>query len=226
MSYGCQGLVRGSTKVAERIKADLNALTANLQVPYLLNIAVLTVEFLPQFHNHARSTQAIFRLLAKLDYAFSSLLAGRDSSSGETLSGFDAGRSVATTDKVRLKGIVDRTRLTVVRVLSGESVVGEDDEHDEEDIMDTETETEQYAGNGAGQNTVVFEGFENNEDDDEDEDWEERNIGSIYEKTIGELGDVLGGPPIGIITDDWGVNGTDQERRGQGFIESGGEIEL
>ena len=175
-----------------------------------------------------RSTQATFKLLAKLDYAFSSLLASRDAASGELLPGFEAGRAVATTDKVRLKGIVDRTRLTVVRVLSGESVVGEEDEagDGDADVMETDVEGESKGRDGAGRDTVVFEGFEDNEDDGEDEDWEERNIGAIYEKTIGELGDVLGGPPIGIITDDWGVNGADQERRGQGFIESGDEIEL
>lgn len=199
--------------------------SANLQIPYLLNIAVLTVEFLPQFHNTARSTQATFRLLSKLDYAFSSLLTGHDSSSGETLPGFEAGRSVATTDKVRLKGIVDRTRLTVVRVLSGGSVIEEDEEADEGEAMDTDTDGDQKGARGANPDTIVFEGFENNEEE-EDEDWEERNIGRIYERTIGGLGDVLSGPPIGIITDDWGVNGTDKERRGQGFIESGGELEL
>lgn len=135
---------------------------------------------------------------------------------------------MATTDKVRLKGIVDRTRLTVVRVLGGESVVGEEEEAGEgdTDAMDTDAEKELRGGDGAGRDTVVFEGFEDNEDGDEDEDWEERNIGAIYEKAIGELGDVLGGPPIGIITDDWGVNGADQDRRGQGFIEPGSEIEL
>jgi hypothetical protein len=197
---------------------------ANLQIPYLLNLAVLTADFLPLFHNTTRSTQSTFKLLSKLDYAFSSLLTGYNSATGEALPGFETGRTVVTTDKVRLKGIVDRTRLTVVRVFSGESVVG--DEEDLTEAMDTDTNGSQSRGATGNQDTVVFEGFEDNEEDEEDEEWEERNIGSIYEKTIGELGDVLGGPPIGIITDDWGVNGTDNERRGQGFVESGGEIEL
>jgi hypothetical protein len=65
-----------------------------------------------------------------------------------------------------------------------------------------------------------------NEDDEDDDEWEERNIGSVYEKTIGELGDVLGGPPIGIITEDWGSNGTSNERRDQGFVESDEVIEM
>ncbi|KAF3002666.1 hypothetical protein E8E13_009615 [Curvularia kusanoi] len=214
-----------SESPAIRCLTDFSVQKANLQVPYLLTLAVLTAEFLPFFPNTTRSTQSSFKLLAKFDYAFSSLLSGHDSASGSVLPGFEQGRRVATTDKVRLKGIVDRTRLTVVKALGGESIADEEDELGEGEAMDTDTGADDVRRKEEP-DTVVFEGFENNEDDEEDEEWEERNIGSIYEKTIGELGDVLGGPPIGIITDDWGVNGTDQERRGQGFIESGGEIEL
>jgi hypothetical protein len=172
----------------------------------LLNFAVLTAEFLPMFGASTRSAQATFRLLSKLDYAFTSLLTGDDAATGARLPGFESGRTVSTTDKVRLKGIVDRTRLTVARVMSRESVVG--DEEEVGDAMDTDTETQGEAGGRSG--TVTFEGFEDNEEDEEDDDWEEWGIASVYEKTIGELGDVLGGPPIGIITDDWGVNGTEQ----------------
>lgn len=180
---------------------------------------MLITEFLPLFPATEQSTRATFDLLSKLDEAFASLLTGHDSATGDMLPGFDHGRTVSTTDKVRLKGIVDRTRLIVVRVMSGETVA-EDGEATGE-AMDTETEGEAPQQ----QDTVKFEGFEDNDDDDEDED-EERSIGTVYEKTISELGDVLGGPPIGIITDDWDVNGADQQRRGQGFVESGGEIEL
>ena len=201
---------------------DMSVRIANLQIPYLLNFAVLAAEFLPMFASSTRSTQATFRLLSKLDYAFSSLLTGHDAATGDRLPGFENGRTVSTTDKVRLKGIVDRTRLTVTRVVSKESVVG--DEDDVGESMDTDTEGEKDAGPRQG--TVTFEGFENNEDDQEDENWEEHGVATIYEKTIGELGDVLGGPPIGIITDDWGINGTEQERSGGGFVESGGEMEF
>lgn len=174
------------------------------------------------FATSTRSAQITFSLISKLDYAFSSLLTGHDTASGEPLPGFESGRRVSTTDKVRLKGIVDRTRLTVVRVMSGASEVG--DEGDVGGPMDTDSDGEGEAGGRNG--TVTFEGFEDNAEDEEDEGWEERNVASVYEKTIDELGDVLGGPPIGIITDDWGVNGTEQQRSGQGFVESGGEIEL
>jgi hypothetical protein len=165
-------------------------------MPYLLNLAMLITEYLPFFPATDHSSQATFGLLSKLDEAFASLLVGHDSATGELLPGFDNGRSVSTTDKVRLKGIVDRTRLTVVRVMTGESVVG--DESDAGEAMDTDTESEAPRQ----EDTVKFEGFEDNDDDEEDEG-EERSIARVYEKTIGELGDVLGGPPIGIITEDW-----------------------
>lgn len=193
---------------------------ANLQTPYLLNIAVLAVEFLPLFPNSARSTSATFRLLSKLDEAFTALLTGHDSGTGEVLPGFDNGRTISTTDKVRLKGVVERTRLTVARELSRQSVAG--GESDAGEPMDTDTEGDTTRSEG----TVRFEGFGDDKDDEDDDDWEERNIGRVYEKTIGELGDVLGGPPIGIITDDWSSSEVGQQQSREGFVESEDVIEF
>ena len=141
---------------------------------------------------------ATIRLLAKLDAAFFSLLQGKDTDTGDPLPGFETGRTLSTTDKVRLKGIVDRTRVIVARRL-GQGSVDEDG-----DGVDTEDERMAESPSGA-EDTVRFEGFENNDDDEEDEDddvWEERQIGKVYERTIGELGNELSGPPIGIITED------------------------
>ncbi|KAH3966608.1 hypothetical protein HBI25_129350 [Parastagonospora nodorum] len=213
------------------VAKDLDALvdvvwvsgSPNLQTPYLLNIAVLTIEFLPLFPNSARSTSATFRLLSKLDEAFTALLTGHDSATGEVLPGFNNGRIISTTDKVRLKGVVERTRLTVARELSRQSVAGE--ESDAGESMDTDTEVETTRPEGM----VRFEGFgdyDEDDDDDDDDDWEERNIGTVYEKTIGELGDVLGGPPIGIITDDWSPSGMGQQRSSEGFMGSEDVIEF
>jgi|TARA_R110002003_G_scaffold54_5_gene4709 hypothetical protein len=104
--------------------------------------------------------------------------------------------------------------------MSGESVAGDDSDVGE--AMDTDTEGEEPSR----QDTVKFEGFENNEDDEGEGEDEERSIGSVYEKTIGELGDVLGGPPIGIITEDWRSDGAGQQRSGEGFVETDEEVEL
>lgn len=145
-------------------------------------------EYLPLF---PFAPHATIRLLGKLDSAFFSLLQGKDTDSGEPLPGFENGRGISTTDKVRLKGIVDRTRVVVVR--RGRGNVDEDGEP-------VDTEDEQMAESGA-EDVVRFEGFENNDNDDEEE-WEENQIGKVYERTIGELGDELRGPPIGIITEE------------------------
>jgi hypothetical protein len=213
------GIAYVTTACLGAIATDTSGAAANLQTPYLLNLAVLATEFLPLFPASAQSMRATLRLLSKLDEAFSSLLTGHDVATGDPLPGFDTGRTVSTTDKVRLKGVVDRTRLAVVRALSGESVAGEGSDAGEP--MDTDTEDDA----AHQQDYVKFDGFDD-EDDDEDEESEEHSIGSVYERTIGELGDVLGGPPIGIITEDWGVNGPDQQRKDQGFVESDDVIEF
>jgi hypothetical protein len=146
-------------------------------------------EYLPLF---PFAPHATIRLLGKLDAAFYSLIQGKDTDTGEPLPGFENGWSISTTDKVRLKGIVDRTRVVVVRRLGGENM--------DEEGEPPDTEDEQMTESGA-EDTVKFEGFENNDDDDEEE-WEESQIGKVYERTIGELGDELRGPPIGIITEE------------------------
>jgi len=212
------------------VAKDLDALvdvvwvsgSPNLQIPYFLNIAVLAAEFLPMFPASDRSAQATLSLLGKLDDVFASLLTGRDATTGEYLSGFEAGRQVSTTDKVRLKGIVDRTRLAVARSIK--DVADEEGEGGELMTTDTEGDTPQE------QAMVKFEGFDDDDDDDnndgEDEYSRERSIASVYAKTIDELGDVLGGPPIGIITDDWDLTSIGQQRRGEGVVDSEDVMEL
>lgn len=217
-------------RLSRELWADPNVPPANLQIPYLLNLAVLSAEFLPLFKTTSRSLHAAFRILSKLDYAFASLLTGLDLNTGEPLPGFEGGRTVSTTDKVRLKGIVERTRLIIVRVTNEEVTSSEFDEEDwhqaqNEDTknelmqLDNKDETYPTADPSVSDTTVVFEGFENNhddtedeaEEDDKDEHWERTKISSVYKKTIDELGDVLGGPPIGIVTEEWGIGDQEQQ---------------
>jgi hypothetical protein len=120
----------------------------------------------------APSPRATFRLLGKLDLAFASLLQGRHVETGEPLPGFEKGRGVSITERVRMKSIVDQTRVCVVEVM-GNSELDEDEDEDELDI----------------ENEVDME-FDT-----------AHEIGQVYDKTISELGDALVGSPIGIITD-------------------------
>lgn len=73
-----------------------------------------------------------FQLLNKLDLAFSSLLQGRDADSGDLLPGFESGRGISTTQKVRIKSLVERTRVLVVEVMSSGESMEEDGSDDAE----------------------------------------------------------------------------------------------
>jgi hypothetical protein len=120
----------------------------------------------------APSPRATFRLLGKLDLAFASLLQGRHVETGEPLPGFEKGRGVSITERVRMKSIVDQTRVCVVEVMGNSEM----DEDEDEDKLDIENEVD-----------MEFDAA--------------HEIGQVYDKTISELGDALVGSPIGIITD-------------------------
>ena len=161
--------------------------TPSLQVPYLLTLASLIEQYLPSFGAVPRPT---FKLLERLDLALASLLQGRHIETGEPLPGFETGRRVTGTEKVRMKSIVERTRGIVADVMSKGG--GDDDEGSRvEDVTDTETGDEMDVDDLG--------------EDDEDEQHLsgiEMNIARVYDRTIVELGDTIGAAPIGIISDD------------------------
>ena len=141
---------------------------ANLQIPFLLNIANATSTYLPSF---AFSPRATFQLLRKLDSAFSSLLNWTDNETGEQLPGFDSGRRVTVTEKVRIRGIVENTRTVVVSVFSkGGSVVESTDATEDED---------EQMGDITGANEDIGIGS-----------WE-MEVAKVYEKTIVDIGNAL-----------------------------------
>ena len=115
----------------------------------------------------------------KLDLAFYSLLQGTDAETGDILPGFERGRAkLSTTEKVRMRGLVERTRVAVVEVAAkGESVAGA------RSVAQTDTE----------------DGFTTNDNDDEDDAMDdtqvegnhgrwEMEVARVYERTIVELG--------------------------------------
>lgn len=117
-----------------------------------------------------------------MDKIFSSLLQGEDTESGETLSGFEGRRDqVSMTEKVRIKSIVEGTRITVVDVQGREEAAVVEEEEEEEDDdggEDGEGDADEMDGGG---------------------DWDEEALGRweieaarVYEKTIQLLGDELG----------------------------------
>lgn len=188
------GDVRGYASMKEACK-DFEELmgvvwvsgTPSLQVPYLINIALLVqgvVQGMPP------SPRTLFRLLGKLDFAFASLLQGRDVESGERLPGF-VGRGVSGTEKVRIRSLVERTRLDVMESFKrGEF----EDEPVEESGVDSDTEME---------GDLVLEGDDHEQRTEEDESFD-MQIARVYDRTMVELGDSLAQPDIGIITEGRG----------------------
>lgn len=200
MSYGCRGHVRfyvHTVAVSRMCGRSVDGITgqyalaradefswsiAALQISYLLNIASLLDECLPSFAFAPRPT---FRLLRKIDVAFASLLQGRDAETGEVLPGFaGGGRKASQTEKVRIRGVVERTRVHVVEVagkvggsLDGMAQESGAEESNLEDVGLSMTEEEEDVDmDGSGEHAS----------------WE-MEVARVYERTIVELGESLGG---------------------------------
>ena len=111
--------------------------------------------------------------------AFYSLLQGVNAESGEILPGFQGGRGkLSTTEKVRMRGLVERTRVAVVEVAGkGESVT------DTEGIAQSTVDT----GVGFTTDDDVDDAMEEMQVDGNHGRWE-MEIARVYEKTIVELG--------------------------------------
>lgn len=157
--------------------------TPSLQVPYLLTLASFIEQFLPGFEEPA--PRATFALLDRFDLAFASLLQKRHVETGEALPGFETGRHVSGTEKVRMKSIVDRTRGVVAEVMSRRGGGGDGGSR-VEDVTETETEDEMDVDDG---DETVYGGVE-------------MRIARVYDRTVVELGDTIGNTPIGMITDE------------------------
>ncbi|KAF2219467.1 hypothetical protein BDZ85DRAFT_243194 [Elsinoe ampelina] len=155
--------------------------TPSLQIPYLISIALLVNTIIPAF---PASPKQLFRSIGKLDHAFASLLQGRDVDTGEPLPGFSTGRKVSTTEKVRIKSLIERTRISVANVMAAGDV--EDEEEEDEAEEDLEGDLVLDDVDDAGHTN--------------DEGWD-MDVAKVYDKTLVEIGDTLDGPEIGIRTE-------------------------
>ncbi|GAB7344259.1 hypothetical protein MBLNU457_2136t1 [Dothideomycetes sp. NU457] len=151
--------------------------TPSLQVPYLISLALLTNTMITAFPAAPRH---MFRLLGKLDHAFASLLQQRDIETGEPLPGFSMGKRVSTTEKVRIKSLIERARISATTAMSK---------------GDFEEDEEPAASEEALDGELILESA----DEGDDEDWN-MQIARVYDKTLVEIGDSMDGPAIGIRT--------------------------
>jgi hypothetical protein len=132
----------------------------------------------------APSPAATFSILKKLDHCFASLLHGEDIDTKETLPGFENGLrgGMTTTDMVRCKGIVEQTRVNIVKVMSKEPELEEEDQETDTDTdMGTITDD-----SGAGIRSWGV-------DDDDDEDDINMDVARVYENTLVQLGERMQG---------------------------------
>ncbi|KAK5731670.1 hypothetical protein LTR17_011141 [Elasticomyces elasticus] len=167
--------------------------TPSLQISYLISLALLLSIVVPDMPLSPRN---LFRCLAKLDRCFASLIQGRDVETGETLPGFDSGRrsGVSITEKVRIRSLVERTRVSVLEAFKK----GEFDEEAPEELDDDDDDDDEDM-----EGLLVLEGGKAAEDEDEDS-WD-MQLARVYDRTIQELGDALAdGPGIGIVTEKRG----------------------
>lgn len=150
--------------------------TSGLQIPYLLNVAGAVGDYLGAFQPAPAST---LNLLRKLDFAFASLLEGKDADTGEPLPGFgdEPSAGLSRTDMVRLKSLVEGTRVHVLEVLSRQpeqthrQAQGQDTPQDTDVDMDrTDTEAE------------TADEYEHQRWDDDEEG--NMDIAKVYEMTL------------------------------------------
>ncbi|KAL0264279.1 hypothetical protein SLS55_000226 [Diplodia seriata] len=162
--------------------------TPSLQIAYLLTLADLVNEYMKGFQPVAPAP--LFRSLDKLDLAFASLLQGRDVETGDVLPGFEGGRGVNATEKVRINSMVHYARSGVVEVmLRYDPEMDDADEEDEETAEESGVDVD--LGEAAGDYGV-------DDDGDVEGTWDMKTA-KVYDRTLVELGDDLtNAPPIGL----------------------------
>ena len=166
--------------------------TPGLQIPYLINLALVLTTIIADMPANPKQ---LFRVLAKLDHAFASLLQGKDVESGERLPGFDNRRGVSGTEKVRIRSLIERTRRSVMENLKS----GELDDAYESD-QEGETDQSEMDVDDDLEGELILEGDGPYAPGQEEESWE-MQIARVYDHTMVELGDSLETPNIGIITE-------------------------
>ncbi len=103
---------------------------------------------------------------------------------GEVLPGFEGGgRKVSQTEKVRIRGVVERTRVTVVEV-AGRGQESVDDIAPDKMVEDSNQED-------FNMTTTEDEGDMSADPPVEDGRWE-MEVARVYERTMVELGETLG----------------------------------
>jgi hypothetical protein len=157
--------------------------TPSLQTPYLMNVALLAVSYMPAFTWAPKETLSLLR---KLDIVFVGVL-----ESGE-------GKGVTMTEKVRLRALVERTRLVVIEVAGGERFGGDDvsvneggGEEETDDELDGPVGTASVTEGEGDEMSVDIDTEDGLGGDEELERWD-LDISNVYAGTIRVLDETMG----------------------------------
>ncbi|KIW94255.1 uncharacterized protein Z519_05571 [Cladophialophora bantiana CBS 173.52] len=141
--------------------------TPTIQIPYLLSLAGLACSYLQAFP----FSTSVFALTSKIDQGFATLLQPPENGPSSVAIPYH----VSMTDKVRIKSLIEETRVAAVNAASGSG-------HDARihDLSETETEDDE----------------KDTEEDDEGEDLPQNmsislGLSRIFKRTLEILGDSL-----------------------------------
>lgn len=174
--------------MAECRNADHGA-SASLQIPYFLTIALALSTYIISFPFFPQPT---FKILRKLDVVFASLLRGAHVQTGATLPGFNNGQGrVRTTEQVRIKGLVERTRVAVVEVAGKDERMmmdlGSMDLGNARRIIETEDDFTTDGSETMDESTNDGETTSGFNTEEGSRNWE-MDVARVYERTIVQLG--------------------------------------
>ncbi|KIV86621.1 hypothetical protein PV11_02221 [Exophiala sideris] len=155
--------------------------TPTIQIPYLLSMAGLACAYLPAFP----FSTTLFYITGKIDLGFASLLRA----SVESIASTTITHHVSITEKVRIKSLVEDTRIAAVNVASASGLASS-----VYDLSETDAEDDDE------------EGSDDAEEEQEDESNMSISLGlsKIYKRTLEILGDSLGTAAEPQIQDDNG----------------------
>ncbi|EHY54352.1 hypothetical protein HRR83_008065 [Exophiala dermatitidis] len=142
--------------------------TPTIQIPYLLTLAGLVCSYLQAFP----FSMSFFYIVAKLDQGFVALLQPSENGSAPGATS----HSVSTTEKVRIKSLVEETRVAAVRAASASGHQANIHDISEVDTTDEDEDQEDNDGDDGG---------------DLDSDSISLGIAKVYKRTLEILGDSL-----------------------------------
>ena len=137
---------------------------ASLQIPYLLSLAGMLVSYLPAFP----FSVSIFRVLKKIDEGFASLLRTRPLDVHNTEESV-----VSRTEKVRIKSLIEETRVVLVNIASGSGLTNSTQDFSSDDDSETDEAEDLEDAVEMSQDGIGM------------------GLGRVYKKTLEILGDEL-----------------------------------